>query len=416
MAVTKQQFKQFIRPQPGEIVFYVDNGYNVEAINVSTKLNSKVNIYQDLSLITTMSLEINEETRNFYIVSRSLINGEGISGSYWNFEVPPTDITLVSSPIDSTSGSIGKVQTTIKPAPADYRITNTVFDTFGSNVQNNRTAFFVQDVDATTGDFTPVNLQAILSGSADLAQFQESNYSTTGFIRGRYNGSKTSKLDYGIESFISATPFEAAVYPLNLSNSIICSASFQDRDIKNLLFAFDPSYFENALADAGVNELDVDNLVNPSPRKNTISTQVASFNFGNNPSGAKRANITVTGSVLLSSNDLLLYSGSQGQEYLRVNSTTYQKSSNTSVINVSLQALQKYGETEKYPTSVRVNTSGSTVANDVVFKISSDTVYSTVENQLFKVTNRKIYNNSNTEVLIVDDNGKVILLSTTCTV
>lgn len=414
MAVTKEQFKQFIRPQPGEVVFFVDNGYDVEAINISTKLDSKVNVYGDLKLMTTMSLDLNDERRDFFITSRALVSG--ISGSYWNFEVTPTDITLDSNPVDSTNPSVGRVELDIVPRPADYRFNRSDYEVLGSTVQENRTTPFIFDVDASYDGINPINKQAILNNSASPAQFQELNHTSTGLVNARYIGSKTTPADFGISPSISATPFKASIYPLNLSNRIICSQSFQERTVQDLLFSFDPGYFENALADTGISELDIDNLVNPSPRTNIISTQVAQFTVGNNPSAATRANIIVTGSVNLKPQDILLYSGSDGQEYLRVNSATYTRSTNSSLINVQLKALEKYGETNIYPTSGRANRTGAQTAGDTIFKISSDTVFNTDQNQLFKVVNRKIYNIENQEIVIVDDSGKVILISANCSV
>ena len=406
MSVSKEQFKQFIRPQPGELVLYVNNGYDVEAINISTKLNSKINVYEDLKPLTTMSLEVNSAVREFHIVSSSLV--VGISGSYWNYEVKPLDITA--------TGSTGTVEVDIIPRPKDYRFQGSEYNFLESTATENRTNTFAYDVDYTAGGILPINRNAILGSSATPAQYQDSNYTSVGLINSRYGGAKTTVIDYGISPSISATPFDAAVYPLNLSNAIICSQSLQERNIQPLLFTFDSAYFDNAIEDAGINELDVDNLVNPTPRRNLISTDINEFFFGANPTAATRADIEVTGSVNLSTNDLLLYSGSNGQEYLRVNTVTYNGGNNTSTINVNLKALEKYGETDIYPQGGRANRSGPAVADDILFKIASDTVFSTDQNQLFKVVNKKIFNAVNKEIAIVDDSGKVILISTTCQV
>lgn len=406
MAVSKDQFKQFIRPQPGELVLYVNNGYDVEAINISNKLNAKINVYEDLKPVTTMSLEVNNAQREFHIVSSSLF--VGISGSYWSYEVRPLDI--------SATGSSNTVEVDIIPRPSDYRFKSSEYNFLESSATENRTNSFAYDVDYSSGISAPVNKAAILNNAATLAQYQDLNYTATGLTRGRYEGSKTTVDDYGVSPSISATPFNAAIYPLNLSNAIICSQSLQERKIEPLLFTFDSAYFDNALADAGINELDVDNLVNPTPRRNLISTDVNQFFFGANPTTATKADIEVTGSVNLANNDLLLYSGSNGQEYLRVNTVTYNGGNNLSTINVNLLALQKYGETDIYPQGGRANRSGGAVADDILYKIASDTVFSTDQNQLFKVVNKKIFNAVNKEIAIVDDNGKVILISTTCQV
>ena len=52
------------------------------------------------------------------------------------------------------------------------------------------------DVDYGTGMITPQNLELILSGTADPAQVQDSNYSSATWSNIRYNGSRASSYDF----------------------------------------------------------------------------------------------------------------------------------------------------------------------------------------------------------------------------
>ena len=75
---------------------------------------------------------------------------------------------------------------------------------------------------------------------AQKAPVQDSNYTDTGLINARYEGTKTSETDFsGISPAVNAVSFEAAVYPYtedaNTLNNI-CSASMESREIENLLF------------------------------------------------------------------------------------------------------------------------------------------------------------------------------------
>ena len=75
---------------------------------------------------------------------------------------------------------------------------------------------------------------------AQKAAVQDSNYTDTGLINARYNGTKTSEADFsGISPAIAGMTIEAAIYPYSsvagqLDN--ICSSSLADRDIETLLF------------------------------------------------------------------------------------------------------------------------------------------------------------------------------------
>lgn len=72
---------------------------------------------------------------------------------------------------------------------------------------------------------------------APLAPVQDSNYTHTGHSNARYNGTKTSEIDFsGIGSAVSATQFEGAAYQPTEDNGFICSQSLSDRTIENFLF------------------------------------------------------------------------------------------------------------------------------------------------------------------------------------
>jgi hypothetical protein len=53
-----------------------------------------------------------------------------------------------------------------------------------------------QDVDYSDNYVTPINFELIISGTAQKAQIQDSNYTQTGWTNGRYNGSRNSSTDF----------------------------------------------------------------------------------------------------------------------------------------------------------------------------------------------------------------------------
>lgn len=75
---------------------------------------------------------------------------------------------------------------------------------------------------------------------AQKAAVQDSNYTDTGLINARYNGTKTSEADFsGISPAIAGMVVQAALYPyINTTAELdkICSSSLADRDIEELLF------------------------------------------------------------------------------------------------------------------------------------------------------------------------------------
>ena len=70
------------------------------------------------------------------------------------------------------------------------------------------------------------------------APVQDSNYSDTGLVNSRYNGTKTTSADYGgIDPAISATTFDAKEYRKDENTDFICSQSLAERgELEKYLF------------------------------------------------------------------------------------------------------------------------------------------------------------------------------------
>ena len=127
-----------------------------------------------------------------------------------------------------------------------------------------RGVFEVDYKSTTENAAIPSNLQAILSGSATVAEVQESNYTSIGLTNSRYNGAKTSILDYGVNSAVSATTFNAATYLSSVSNTFICSQSLAEKGVKEYLFTGNDNF---PTSGSRVFELDGSKLIPIRDRK-----------------------------------------------------------------------------------------------------------------------------------------------------
>lgn len=100
---------------------------------------------------------------------------------------------------------------------------------------------------------------------APFAPVQDSNYSTTGIINARYNGTKTGEDDFsGISPAVAAKTIQGALYRSSEDDGFICSQSLQDRDIVDILFE-GPTEFPSA-------SLDLIGYVNTSVSSSTQDT------------------------------------------------------------------------------------------------------------------------------------------------
>jgi hypothetical protein len=138
---------------------------------------------------------------------------------------PPSFQSQFSLNINATSSLISYSQSA-SPAIEFY---NSDYYAIPNNENINRYNTFLQDIDYSTNPNYPVNISAILSGSATPAQTPDSNYTMARVINPRYEGSRVSSADY---NFYTA--------PTN-------SASFQNGDTGS--WGGDISYGKTATID-----------------------------------------------------------------------------------------------------------------------------------------------------------------------
>ena len=234
------QFKN-TAPQSGEIrVLYREvNGLDViKAIAVSTTSNNG----QDVSLSLAELEEIQFAVSASGLTPKLTVEEGSKKSDYFYFNTADVTVAAVSSSNDSVVN--------ITPFLLE-KFKNNDYNALISNASLSRTSKFKFDVDRLEGNTVlhykvntssslpvrPTNYESILSGSATLAAVQDSNYTHTGHINARYNGTETSAADFGgINPAISGTPFEAAVYLSGSDTNFICSQSLSDRDIETYLF------------------------------------------------------------------------------------------------------------------------------------------------------------------------------------
>lgn len=155
------------------------------------------------------------------VLTRYLLNP--LSNSpYYYFDVvpylitPPTYQTIVNGAV-SISPSINGEDFNASP----YNILQGLVETQRQStyiVESDRYKVGTVARPTYTG---PINIDSILSGSATKASVQDSLYSDTGWSNSRYNGTKTSQVDFKVVPSITGRTFEASEYPLSTLNSQI---------------------------------------------------------------------------------------------------------------------------------------------------------------------------------------------------
>lgn len=221
-----------------EMLVYVDDFHVAKAVNISN---------QDRNLN-----DIRKSLVNFKSVTTTILGYEltitptsaTYMGGYWHFEITHFNIlanatqTLSTGSFDPDEFQPTYVETAVfDPLPNDQEFILSEYEVLENNSELNRTANLVFVVDRQKDSINPTNIQAILSGSAVEASFQESNHTTKGILSSRYDGAKTSIADYGVKSALNAKAIQAEIYISSSTNNQICSQSDDLRNIETVLFS-----------------------------------------------------------------------------------------------------------------------------------------------------------------------------------
>lgn len=106
-----------------------------------------------------------------------------LSASYAEFKIIADSIDTPTEPPISIS-------------PENIEFVNSDYNAVFGNATTPRYSSIFQDVDYSTGNITPTNINVLTNGTAVKAPVQDSNYSQTAWTRGRYVGSRGSSLDF----------------------------------------------------------------------------------------------------------------------------------------------------------------------------------------------------------------------------
>ena len=130
----------------------------------------------------------------------------------------PTDIDNSGTPIDST------VEFIFNPYLAE-KFDNSDFNALIGNASSNVQSTVAMQVDRSTDQLIPPNLDAITSKTATRASIQYSNYTVSGWTNARYHGSSlNSGSVFGDDPAMSFKTFKGSLFPLDAADSTITSS------------------------------------------------------------------------------------------------------------------------------------------------------------------------------------------------
>jgi len=174
------------------------------------------------------------------IISRSYYPGTGVSGvtrqtPYFYFRVTPFQLPTGATSDLTDPEFQQNITVDFTPFIEDLEFLFVDYNATLNNAQEIRRSFKIVVADRKQDTALPTNFDAIYEGTAEFAEIQDSLYSDTGWINGRYNGSKTTADNYsGLVPSISGRSFKGEVFSENTVYSTFCRLNSSSRAFEEL--------------------------------------------------------------------------------------------------------------------------------------------------------------------------------------
>lgn len=389
-------------PESTGIKFFVDN-QSIIAMNVSSTACNGINTFDALSGIQTITVPINGTSYTFVVLTRELKTG------YYFFTVQPKYINDLVGDV-SNYDVADCTFVTFLPSANDATFETSDYNATIGNAIDTRLNTFFFDVDRVKNQTQPTNYQSIISGSANYAPVQDSNYSSIGFIRGRHVGTKTTSEDFGIDPALIATTFEGSVYTINKDDFSICSQSVSERPNEEYLFSPSLRYAPSKELKLTSGEL-VDALETPQIRYNFIAKGTSGLTFNSGVSSIElvgNPDIVKEDFLLLVSSSISNKGVSGKYEYLKILNTSYNGNTNILTLSIAHTAFSKYGDTSE----LSLTTSDSYA----IFTILGDAIYKPNGGQIYRITDKKVYIPETNKIFISDKKGQLVYETKDCSI
>jgi hypothetical protein len=218
--MTQAEFLAYCNIYPSQVnVWYTDTApYVVQGMSVPVldlNLDDNTPFLTQVEKVTiplpgggTITLDITQ-------ISIATVNtvGQGAISFFFLLTAPSVITGTLSSNV-----IVGNIS--FSPAINGIVFNASPYNTVGGVVQNTRLSKYIMESDRNTvgipgnPSYTgPTNITQLLSYSASKADIQDSNYSNTGWINGRYDGTKTNIFDTFVNPAVNGRVFEASVFP-----------------------------------------------------------------------------------------------------------------------------------------------------------------------------------------------------------
>lgn len=228
MALTQAEFLTVVdatAPDSVNIWYSDTTPLTVFGLTVPVVDNTGLSTIELLQSAQQINLTINGYNYTFNILDRAerTVQFAGQNTTYYLFNIQDQ---IIDSLADDTAILPGQVLFVI-PGFQNTNFFGGDYDALINNVENSRQSSNIMTSDrykitGGPGSLNPLNIDELRNLTAERADVQDSNYSTTGWINGRYEGTSTDSTTFGgIDSAITGKSFEGSFYPSGIPTSSI---------------------------------------------------------------------------------------------------------------------------------------------------------------------------------------------------
>lgn len=363
---------------------YLASGNSVTALTVSSTGCDGKNYAPSLEVLESITVNGVE----------LIVTAKEVYTGYYFYETEPTEFNPNSDTL-VTGSCTGII---FNPFLQEVDFTYNDYNALLGNSSELKQSGYIYEVDRKVNQIIPSNLSAILSGSAVRAEVQDSNYSSIGFTNGRYTGTKTTVQDFRIEPAINATLFTGEDYILEKAGTDICSKSLSDRNIEEFLFS--PNLLTQGSATAEYPSVRYQWLRVRSEGviEEDLQSEDTVINF------YKDMDVNI-GDIILINTDFV---NTGSRELMKIQNV----SKTPTPVTSSLTVQRRYYSNHIEQAAAFNWTAGASQPS--VRKVLGDTIYDNTSDQVFKITEKKLWIEKSEEVVIVDTSGTIIGVSETC--
>ena len=226
----------------GETAFSIDGVTTGQSLNLD-------NVFEQIERIQ-FNFPTDESTINFDVTVENIaLYTSPTHDPFYYFQIIPKIIPDTVKLLEYQD-----IVVTIDPFLLTVQYINNAYNPLIGNGLTNRKSQERVESNRTEDSATPTNWNAIMSGSAPFATVQDSLYYDTGWIRGRYEGTKIKSTgNIGIQPALSGIPFTGEIFTYDAEDDFICSTTREKVSIEEMLHTSDkplPIFTSSSLKDS----------------------------------------------------------------------------------------------------------------------------------------------------------------------